>query len=111
MGAHTPGQIEIVGGSYPCFRNIRGLSFSVSVVMFATDLSLEDEMKREADLQRIVKTWNAHDSLSAEVTRLSDVVAHFVATAEKALDDCGDLIGTDAGRELQDAINKARNAS
>ena len=49
----TKGEWAVVDGHYPSFKELTGPSFSVSVVMFATDLTDADTDKREADLQYI----------------------------------------------------------
>ena len=46
----TPGQRAVVDGHYPAFKELDGLSFKVSVVMFATDLTEKDYQARNADL-------------------------------------------------------------
>lgn len=49
----TPGPWEVVDGYYPAFKELRGPSFKVSVVMFATDLTEADYQARNADLHHI----------------------------------------------------------
>ena len=49
MSAHTPGPWSVVDGHYPGFREIKGSSFTVSIVMSATNLDFMDYVKREAD--------------------------------------------------------------
>ncbi len=51
--AATKGEWAVVDGHYPSFKELTGPSFSVSVVMFATDLTDADTDQREADLQYI----------------------------------------------------------
>ena len=50
VSAHTPGPWEVVQDHYPCFKEVRGPSFKVSSVMWATDLTEQDYEKRNADL-------------------------------------------------------------
>ena len=53
MSAHTPGPWSVVDGHYPGFREIKGPSFTVSIVMSATNLDFMDYVKREADARLI----------------------------------------------------------
>ena len=46
---HTPGPWQVVDGHYPGFREIIGPSFTISIVMLATDLTIHDRWNREAD--------------------------------------------------------------
>ena len=50
---HTPGPWQVVDGHYPGFREIIGPSFTISIVMLATDLTIHDRWNREADAQLI----------------------------------------------------------
>lgn len=50
---HTPGPWQIVDGHYPCFREITGPSFKISVCISATDITFEDAMQRESDMALI----------------------------------------------------------
>lgn len=50
---HTPGPWSVVDGHYPCFRDIKGPSFGISIVMSATDLTFADYLQREADARLI----------------------------------------------------------
>lgn len=51
--AATRGEWDVANGHYPAFSVLRGPSFHVSVVMSATDLSLEDSLRRMNDLDYI----------------------------------------------------------
>jgi hypothetical protein len=53
MSKHTPGPWKVVDGHYPSFKNVTGPSFTISVVMWATDLTEADYQKRNADLHLI----------------------------------------------------------
>ncbi len=64
---HTPGPWSVTDGHYPSFKEIRGPSFKISVVMWATDLTDDDYRKRDADLRLIAA---APDLLEA----LKDIV-------------------------------------
>ena len=51
MKAYTKGPWEIVDSFYPSFKEIKGPSFKVSVVMYATDLDESDYSSRMGDLR------------------------------------------------------------
>lgn len=52
MSMHTSGPWEVVDHDhYPSIRVLKGPSFRVSAVVSATDLTFEDFLQREADLQ------------------------------------------------------------
>lgn len=55
--------ISLVDGHYPGFKNIKGLSFHISIVMCASNLTDDDMLQRQADAERIVTSWNAHDPM------------------------------------------------
>lgn len=55
--------ISLVDKRYPSFKEIKGLSFDISIVMYASDLTDDDMLQRQADAERIVTSWNAHDAL------------------------------------------------
>jgi hypothetical protein len=50
---YTPGPWKVVDGHYPSFKGVTGPSFTISVVMWATDLTEADYQKRNADLHLI----------------------------------------------------------
>lgn len=49
----TQGQWEVADGHYPSFKEIKGPSFNVSIVVSATDLDFKDYMARTADAEHI----------------------------------------------------------
>jgi hypothetical protein len=51
--AATQGPWGVVDGHYPCFKELTGASFKVSVVMWSTDLTDADSQRRSADLSYI----------------------------------------------------------
>ena len=53
MSKHTPGPWVVVDGHYSCFKEVSGLSFKISAVMWASDLTDADYDKRSADLNLI----------------------------------------------------------
>jgi len=67
---HTPGPWQVVDGHYPGFREIIGPSFTISIVMLATDLTIHDRWNREADAFLIA----AAPDLLAELESLVDKV-------------------------------------
>ena len=69
MSAHTPGPWSVIDGHYPQFREIKGPSFTISIVLSATDLDFSDYLKREADAQLIAA---APDMLAALYAVLHD---------------------------------------
>ena len=52
-------KLSIADGHYPCFKEVHGLSFKMSVCMHATDIEFADFIKRDDDLNRLVDCWNA----------------------------------------------------
>jgi len=76
----------VVDGHYPGFRELSGASFKVSVVMSATDVSFDQAMQREDDLQ-----------LMAAAPDLLKACRHALA----------DLKGREHDQYLRDAIAKA----
>ena len=63
--AATPGPISVIDGYYPSFKELSGLSFKVSVVMWAADLTEADYLKRDADLNYMAAAYNALPELLA----------------------------------------------
>lgn len=53
MISHTAGPWAIVDGHYPCMKEVIGPSFKINIVMSATDLDINDFLKRSADAQLI----------------------------------------------------------
>lgn len=54
MSKHTPAPWKVVQDeNYPSFKRVDGLSFPLSVVMTASNLTAEDYIKRNADLHLI----------------------------------------------------------
>jgi hypothetical protein len=72
MDKFTPGPWEVVDGHYPSFKNVTGPSFTISVVMWATDLTEADYQKRNADLHLIAA---APELLEALLRVLRDVAS------------------------------------
>ena len=53
MSKHTPGPWEVIDGFYPSVKEIKGPSFTIAAVMWATDLTQKDYKNRHADLHLI----------------------------------------------------------
>ena len=69
MSKHTPGPWEVIDGFYPSVKEIKGPSFTITAVMWATDLTQKDYKNRHADLHLIAA---APDLLDALVMVLDD---------------------------------------
>jgi hypothetical protein len=67
---HTPGPWAVTNGHYPSFKQIRGPSFKISVVMWATDLTEDDYRKRDADMHLIAAAPDLLEAL--EMVRDAD---------------------------------------
>ena len=82
--AATPGQWKVKDGYYPGFKELEGASFSLSVVVSATDLKLSDFMARTSDLEHIALCNPANvlaliariKELEKDAARMSFVEAH-----------------------------------
>lgn len=70
MTRYTPGPWAVVDGYYPSFKEITGLSFKISVVMIATDLTQEDYYRRSADLRLIAAAPDLVEALKMAVSAL-----------------------------------------
>lgn len=53
MSKHTPGPWEVIDSYYPSIKEIKGPSFTIAAVMWATDLTEKDYQNRNADLRLI----------------------------------------------------------
>jgi hypothetical protein len=53
MNKHTPGPWFVIDSFYPSIKEVKGPSFKINVVMWATDLTEKDYLKRLADLSLI----------------------------------------------------------
>jgi len=93
---HTPGPWQVVDGHYPGFREIIGPSFTISIVMLATDLTIHDRWNREADAQLIAA---APDLLAA----CESFVGAYPTGINKDLDE--------AYRAARAAIDKAKGGA
>ena len=95
---------EVVDGHYPCFREIKGPSFRISIVIDATDLTLADSMKREADAQLI----SAAPELLAALTE-------YIAAADNSMTSDDDIAAMirfgEADKAAREAIAKATSAA
>jgi hypothetical protein len=60
---------SVVDGHYPCFRNIEGPSFPISCVMWATDFSEIDYVRRKTELELIAALRNAAEELIRDARR------------------------------------------
>lgn len=88
----SPGPWEVVAHpAYPSFKILRGPSFSVSVVMGATDLTFEDYLRRDADLQLMAAAPDLLEALQALLPDAKDAAAfndkqgfHDIAAERKA---------------------------
>ena len=61
----TPGPWGVVQSSTPCIKRVRGPSFNVQAVMWATDLDESDYRKRQADLHLIAAAPELYEALEA----------------------------------------------
>jgi len=68
---HTPGPWSVTNGHYPSFKQIRGPSFKISVVMWATDLTEDDYRKRDADMHLIAAAPDLLDALNTWLKQYS----------------------------------------
>ena len=89
---HTHGPWQIVDGHSPCFREIVGPSFEISVCILATDITFEDVIQRESDMALIAA---APDILAALKETLRILRAN------------GDNFGKAAQLQADAAITKA----
>lgn len=64
---HTEGKISVEDGHYPCMRELKGLSFGVTVVVSASDIPFELFLRRTDDMRRLVACWNACQGVATEV--------------------------------------------
>jgi hypothetical protein len=87
---HTPGPWEIIDGFYPCFKEVKGPSFKLSVCIQATDITFEDAMQRESDMELIAAAPELLKALKA------------VAALEV---EPGEIL---TGRELTNAVAAAK---
>lgn len=71
--------ITVADGHYPSVRELKGFSFTISVVMAATNLTFDQGVRREDELQFIAKACNAHDDL--------------LALAKQYASECGECSG------------------
>lgn len=62
---HTPRRWSVANGIYPSFKKVVGPSFSISAVMFATDLTEDDYRKRNADLHLIAAAPDLLEAMKA----------------------------------------------
>lgn len=88
----TPTLLVVTDGHYPSVRELHGLDFKVSVVMAANDMTWQEGLAREEQLQRLALAWNSHDALAAA---LDEALEYF--------EDREDVIDGDEG---QPAPNK-----
>ena len=93
---HTPGPWSVTNGHYPSFKQIRGPSFKISVVMWATDLTEDDYRKRDADMHLIAA---APDLLEALNTWLKQYSA-------EEYEDCPEVVQTRAAIAKATGENK-----
>lgn len=70
MSGHTPGPWTVVDGHYPSFIEVKGPSFTVSIVVSATDLDFNDFMVRHADARLIAAAPELLEALVAALPRL-----------------------------------------
>ena len=70
MKAYTRGPWEIVDSFYPSFKEIRGPSFKVSVVMYATDLDESDYSSRMGDLRLMSAAPDLYEALEEALAEL-----------------------------------------
>ena len=95
----TQGPRAVVDGHYPAFKYLQGLSFQVSVVMFATDLTEKDYQTRNADLNflalcdpatvaalcRIARAAVAADKASSIITKQINITRLYDALRASGL--------------------------
>lgn len=72
MSQHTPGPWVVVDGHYSCFKEVSGLSFKISAVMWASDLTDADYDKRSADLNLIAAAPDLLEALEMALDELMD---------------------------------------
>ena len=65
--SYTPGPWNVVQSHYPAIKQIAGPSFSISAVMYATNLTEDDYKKREADLRLIAAAPELVEALAEAV--------------------------------------------
>ncbi|MEQ0949305.1 hypothetical protein ABLR35_12430 [Pseudomonas aeruginosa] len=68
---HTPGPWVVVDGHYPSFIEIKGPSFSISVVTTALDLDFNDYMSRTADARLIAAAPELLEALQACIQQIT----------------------------------------
>jgi len=59
----TPGPWGVVQSFTPCIKTVKGPSFNVQAVMWATDLDESDYWKRQADLHLIAAAPELYEAL------------------------------------------------
>lgn len=77
----TPGPWRVEDGFYPSIKEIIGPSFAISIVMWATDLTESDYLRRIADARLIASAPELaaeNAALKAENERLRGVLAEAV---------------------------------
>ena len=83
MRTHTPGPWSVVDGFYPGFREIKGPSFDISIVMRAHDITFEKSMLRKADAQLIAAAPELFDVAKLIEPLIPAIIAMGHLTAEQ----------------------------
>jgi len=83
--------LELVDSHYPCFKDIKGLDFKISIVMSATDITFVDSVNRELQAERLVLAWNRYDPLVDELAAARALLSEVLDIHDAAT--CNDLQG------------------
>ena len=76
MSKHTPKSWKIVEGFSPVVKEIKGPSFTIAAIMWATDFTEKDCQNRHDDLHLIAAAPDLLEALEALVTQVSDSHAY-----------------------------------
>lgn len=84
---------KVVDGHYPSFREVKGAAFNISVVMTAIDISFEQSMERERDLELIAEAGTVRAETGLTPAQLQARVAELEAALEGAITQTDKLGG------------------